>query len=66
MREAGGRRFAVIGAGLAGVAIAWHLLGGATATQPIKVHVYDKAGIAGGASGAAAGLLHPLTPRGKV
>ena len=28
--------------------------------------LYDEKGIAGGASGVAAGLLHPYTPRGKI
>ena len=61
------QRYAIIGGGLAGVAAAWHLLAASTALhRPIAVHLYDKAGIAGGASGAAAGLLHPLTPKGKV
>lgn len=60
------KRYAIIGGGLAGVSVAWHLLAAATPAQPICIHLYDKAGIAGGASGAAAGLLHPLTPKGKA
>ena len=32
----------------------------------VVVDVYDAVGIGAGGSGAAAGLLHPFTPRGKV
>ncbi len=32
----------------------------------VQVHVFDGTGIGAGGSGAAAGLLHPFTPRGKV
>lgn len=60
------QRYAVVGAGLAGLATTWHLLQRATAQQRIHVDVYDSVGIAAGGSGAAAGLLHPLTPRGKL
>jgi len=45
---------AILGAGYAGIATAWYL-----ARAGAKVTVYDPAGIAGGASGMAAGLLHP-------
>jgi glycine/D-amino acid oxidase-like deaminating enzyme len=48
-------KIAIIGAGFAGVATAWHLL------QLQKKHaitLFDPKGIAGGASGIAAGLLH--------
>ena len=58
------RRYAIIGGGFAGVATAWHLL--AHANSPVSIHLFDGAGIAGGASGAAAGLLHPYSPKGKV
>ena len=34
--------------------------------QPVHVEVWDAHGIAAGASGAAAGLLHPYTPKGKA
>ena len=47
-------RIAILGAGYAGIATAWHL-----ARKGAVVTVYDPAGIAGGASGMAAGLLHP-------
>lgn len=33
---------------------------------PVEVTVFDAAGIGAGGSGAAAGLLHALTPKGKV
>ena len=58
------RRYAVIGGGFAGVATAWHLL--AHANRPVRVDLFDGAGIAGGASGTAAGLLHPYSRKGKV
>ena len=58
------RRYAVIGGGFAGVATAWHLL--AHAKRPVRVDLFDGAGIAGGASGAAAGLLHPYSRKGKA
>ena len=51
---------------MAGLAVAWNLLAAATPASPVRICLYDKAGIAGGASGASAGLLHPLTPKGKV
>lgn len=56
----------MIGGGFAGVATAWHLLQHASMACPVSLHLYDMAGIAGGASQAAAGLLHPFSPRGKV
>lgn len=37
-----------------------------TRPRPVALHLYDENGIAGGASGVAAGLLHPYTPRGKI
>lgn len=61
-----GRNFAVVGGGFAGCAVAWHLLAAARARAPIAVTLFDGAGLGGGASGAAAGLLHPFTPRGRV
>lgn len=33
---------------------------------PVRVTVYDAVGIGAGGSGAAAGLLHPFAPTGKV
>lgn len=46
---------AVIGAGLSGLAAAWHLL----QVEGVTVTLYDAKGVGGGASGAAAGLMHP-------
>ena len=66
MPSAEPQKLAVIGAGFAGLAVAWHLLAAATPSKPLHVEVFDVHGIAGGASGAAAGLLHPFSPRGKV
>ena len=60
------QRYAVIGAGFAGVAVAWHLLQHASPCNPIRIRLYDAFGIGAGGSGVAAGLLHPYTPRGKV
>lgn len=45
---------AVIGAGFCGLATAWNL-----AKQSINVTIFDSKGIGQGASGVAAGLLHP-------
>jgi glycine/D-amino acid oxidase-like deaminating enzyme len=48
-------RIAIIGAGFAGLSVAWHVLqmGGC------EVTLFDSKGIGGGASGIAAGLMHP-------
>ena len=54
-----------MGGGFAGVAAAWHLLA-LTHPRAVDIDLFDAAGIAGGASGAAAGLLHPFSPKGKV
>lgn len=56
------RRYAVVGSGLAGTAVAYRLVvehGGRA-----SVDVFDPLGVAGGASGACSGLLHPLAPSG--
>lgn len=57
-------QIAIVGAGLSGIATAWYLL-----QQNLKLHVtvFDKKGIAGGASGVAAGLMHPFVgPHAKL
>ncbi len=48
-------RIAVIGAGFAGLAAAWHLM----RQCRCEVTVFDQIGIGGGASGIATGLIHP-------
>lgn len=60
-------RYAVVGAGFAGMAACWHLLQvHRSRGDAVHVDVFDAVGIAGGASGAAAGLLHPYNTRGKL
>jgi len=49
------KKIAIIGAGFAGLSVAWHLL----AKGGCEVAIYDAKGIGGGASGIATGLLHP-------
>jgi glycine/D-amino acid oxidase-like deaminating enzyme len=53
-------RIAILGAGFSGIAAAWHLLQLQSPTKPLEVVVFDPVGIAGGASGVAAGLMHPF------
>ena len=47
-------KIAIIGAGLSGLSLAWHLMD----KGPCAVTLFDAQGIAGGASGIPAGLLH--------
>ena len=60
------KRFAVIGGGFAGVAVSWHLLQFAKEHSSVHVDLFDAFGLGSGGSGAAAGLLHPYNPRGKL
>lgn len=48
-------RVAVVGAGLAGLSVAWHL-----ASKGVEVEIFDPKGIGGGASGVSTGLMHPF------
>lgn len=48
-------RIAILGAGFSGLSTAWHLVD----RGDCEVVVYDAKGIGGGASGMAAGLMHP-------
>lgn len=51
-------RVAILGAGFAGLALAWHIL---KKKPHYKVTVIDANGIGKGASGISAGLMHPYT-----
>jgi glycine/D-amino acid oxidase-like deaminating enzyme len=48
-------RIAVVGAGLAGLSVAWHAL-----SQAHEVLLFDPKGVGGGASGVSTGLMHPF------
>ncbi len=54
-------QIAIIGAGFCGLAVAWYLLNHSPAFPNLKVCLFDSKGIGKGASGIAAGLLHPYT-----
>ncbi|PNT76377.1 hypothetical protein BRADI_1g47557v3 [Brachypodium distachyon] len=64
----GGRplRYAVLGAGFAGLSVAWHLLKHSPKNSRVTVDVYDENGVGGGASGVSGGLLHPYSPKVKL
>lgn len=49
-------RIAIIGAGFAGLSAAWHLL---SLKADCELVLFDPNGVGGGASGMAAGLMHP-------
>lgn len=67
MQNQAPQRVAVIGGGFAGLAVSWHLLAAARDSgRPMQLQLFDAFGLGAGGSGAAAGLLHPYTPRGKV
>lgn len=50
------KQIAILGAGFSGLATAWHLL---QLLPDSQIKVFDPAGIGGGTSGIAAGLMHP-------
>jgi glycine/D-amino acid oxidase-like deaminating enzyme len=54
------KKIAIIGAGLAGLSVAWHLL---QRSSPLEIVVFDARGVGGGASGVSTGLLHPFVGR---
>ncbi|CAI9098963.1 OLC1v1035702C1 [Oldenlandia corymbosa var. corymbosa] len=58
-------RCAILGAGFAGLSVAWHLLQNCAKELPLFIDIFDDVGIGGGASGVAAGLLHPYSPKVK-
>ncbi|KAJ7516901.1 hypothetical protein O6H91_21G003400 [Diphasiastrum complanatum] len=51
------RRYAVLGAGFAGLSVAWHLLQHTNAKAPVCVDLFDEEGIGAGASGVSGGRL---------
>ncbi|KAL0035211.1 hypothetical protein WJX79_006153 [Trebouxia sp. C0005] len=62
----GTKRYAIIGGGFAGAATAHYLAATASVVCPVTIHLYDIAGLGSGGSGAAGGLLHPFSPKGKL
>ena len=66
----GKKRYAIIGAGFAGLATCWNLIKHRSTSMPphemFEVHVYDAFGVGWSASSAASGLLHPLNTRGNI
>ncbi|XP_031482329.1 uncharacterized protein LOC116252304 [Nymphaea colorata] len=59
------QRYAVLGAGFAGLSVAWHLLKLSARDTDLHIDIYDEVGIGGGASGVAGGLVHPYSPKVK-
>ncbi|KAK4712771.1 hypothetical protein R3W88_018678 [Solanum pinnatisectum] len=59
-------RYAVLGAGFAGLSVAWHLLQQSSEESNFCIDIYDEVGIGGGASGMSGGLLHPYSPKVKL
>ncbi|KAF9588715.1 hypothetical protein IFM89_014591 [Coptis chinensis] len=59
-------RYAILGAGFAGLSVAWHLLQTVSKDSHLCIDIYDEVGIGGGASGVAGGLLHPYSPKAKL
>ncbi|PON67087.1 FAD dependent oxidoreductase [Parasponia andersonii] len=59
-------RYAVLGAGFAGLSVAWHLLRESAKDLNLRIDIYDEIGIGGGASGISGGLLHPYSPKAKL
>uniref|UniRef100_A0A7N0RG48 FAD dependent oxidoreductase domain-containing protein n=1 Tax=Kalanchoe fedtschenkoi TaxID=63787 RepID=A0A7N0RG48_KALFE len=59
-------RYAVLGAGFAGLSVAYHLLKHSPRDSRIRVDIYDEVGLGGGASGVSGGLVHPYSPKAKL
>lgn len=53
-------KIAILGAGFSGLAVTWWLLQRKLKNSSIEVTLFDAKGVASGASGVAAGLLHPF------
>ncbi|KAG8651967.1 uncharacterized protein LOC110617837 isoform X2 [Manihot esculenta] len=56
-------RYAVLGAGFAGLSVVWHLLKHSPKGSNLRIDIFDEVGIGGGASGVSGGLLHPYSPK---
>ena len=54
-------KIGIVGAGFCGLAVAWHLLECASSKKHLQVFLFDSRGVGLGASGIAAGLLHPFS-----
>ncbi|KAL0903583.1 hypothetical protein M5K25_027973 [Dendrobium thyrsiflorum] len=60
-------RYAILGAGFAGLSVAWHLLQQHSSKESsMSIDIYVESGLGGGASGVSGGLLHPYSPKGKL
>ncbi|XP_043813610.1 uncharacterized protein LOC110617837 isoform X3 [Manihot esculenta] len=59
-------RYAVLGAGFAGLSVVWHLLKHSPKGSNLRIDIFDEVGIGGGASGVSGGLLHPYSPKVKL
>ncbi|KAJ9163000.1 hypothetical protein P3X46_022723 [Hevea brasiliensis] len=59
-------RYAVLGAGFAGLSVVWHLLKHSSEGLNLRIDIFDEVGIGGGASGVSGGLLHPYSPKAKL
>ncbi|XP_024026073.1 uncharacterized protein LOC21399696 [Morus notabilis] len=59
-------RYAVLGAGFAGLSVAFHLLSESAKELNLCIDIYDEIGIGGGASGVSGGLIHPYSPKAKL
>ncbi|XP_020259130.1 uncharacterized protein LOC109835575 [Asparagus officinalis] len=66
LKVSASKKYAVLGAGFAGLSVAWHLLKHCPKESHMHIDIYDEVGIGGGASGASGGLLHPYSPKAKV
>jgi len=62
------RHFGIVGGGLAGLSVAYHLILKSSPSSPIEITILDRSHSPGitGASAVAGGLLHPFSPRGKL
>lgn len=56
MQKENRRTVAIVGAGFSGMAVAWNLL-----QSSYSITIFDAVGVGGGASGVAAGLMHPYS-----